>query len=147
MNKLIRLLQLDSRRRILLFTTFATLCFVKIGLFSLPFQKLETLTAKTSNFLRQKNRFLGRTSIKEIVCSINTCSKYVPGQAMCLARAITTQTIMQICDYDTPHLKIGVVKAQGGVVLAHAWVEYRGIVVIGELEDLNSYKSLTTPFN
>lgn len=145
MNNLVRLLRLDSRRRILLLSTFATLCLVKIGLFFLPFQKLESLIEKLSNFL-QRNSLPNRANIKEIVNSVNTCSKYVPGKAKCLARALTTQTIMQVFGY-TPQLKIGVTRAKSGAIQAHAWVEYQDIVVIGELEDLNNFKSLTTPFN
>ena len=42
----------------------------------------------------------------------------------------------------TSELKFGVMKNPQGQVEAHAWVEHEGMVVIGQLGNLQNFKSL-----
>ena len=67
----------------------------------------------------------------------------MPGGALCLARALTAQVLLeqQGC---WPVLHIGVAKSEKGELQAHAWLEIDGQVVIGGLSDLARYQPLTT---
>ncbi len=65
----------------------------------------------------------------------------MPGGAKCLARALTTQVLLNRQGY-LPDLRIGVAKATAGQLEAHAWVEYQGRIVIGQLNDLSRYLPL-----
>jgi hypothetical protein len=65
----------------------------------------------------------------------------MPGGAKCLARALTTQVLLNRQGY-LPDLRIGVAKATAGQLEAHAWIEYQGQVVMGHLNDLARYLPL-----
>ena len=60
---------------------------------------------------------------------IDAASRYVPG-ATCLVRALAAETLLRKYGHDAC-LRIGVSKNSSQVLLAHAWVESEGQVVIG----------------
>jgi hypothetical protein len=70
---------------------------------------------------------------------VNISSYYMP--ALCLARALTTKVLMNQQGY-TPQLRIGVTKGQAGKLEAHAWVDYQGQVVMGNLPNLSQFNAL-----
>ena len=49
----------------------------------------------------------------------------------CLTQALVLQFMLLRCGDDAPELKIGVTKGQENELLAHAWVERDGVVLIG----------------
>jgi hypothetical protein len=67
-------------------------------------------------------------------------SRYIP-HARCFSKAITVK-ILLICHEDPVQLKIGIRKVTNDRMLAHAWVEHQGKVIIGNLSDLNQYHIL-----
>lgn len=72
------------------------------------------------------------TTINNLIWSVKVASHYVPG-ATCLTNALTGYSLFS--QYGYPSLvKIGVDKSTEGEFEAHAWLEYRGRVVIGESE-------------
>jgi hypothetical protein len=65
----------------------------------------------------------------------------MPGHVKCLARALTTKTLMKQHGY-TAELRIGVMRSQAGQLEAHAWIEYQGEVIIGQLHNLVEFTPL-----
>ena len=65
----------------------------------------------------------------------------MPGGAKCLAKALTTQVLMERRGCDCA-FKIGVAKTDKGELEAHAWIEKDGQVIMGMLPDLDRFKSL-----
>ncbi|MCC5637195.1 lasso peptide biosynthesis B2 protein [Nostoc sp. CHAB 5844] len=137
MKRLLKLLQLTNSDRLILLMTFILLGLVRLGMRLLSFNTLRKLINKNS----KPNPKLKPISLNKIVWSINVCTRYTPGGAKCLARALTCQVLMTRYGY-LPELRIGVVKGEAGNLEAHAWIETQGQVVIGYLPDLPRFTPL-----
>jgi hypothetical protein len=139
-RKLRRLRRLNGRGWQILLITFALLTVMRLGLLILPFRVL----LKWVEHLSQRSRVVTNLpvlTLGDLIWAVNCSSRYMPGGAKCLARALTTKVIMHHQGY-VPELKIGVAKSNQGGLEAHAWVEYEGCIVIGNLIDLPRYMPL-----
>jgi Transglutaminase-like superfamily len=124
----------------LLAFTFISLALIKLGLFLLSFHTLLKFLAKI-NQPKLNVQIVNKVSVSKIIWAINVATKYMPGSAKCLARALTTAMLMS--RYRHPcNLRIGVTKGEGGQLEAHAWIEYDGKVAIGYLANLERYVQL-----
>lgn len=79
--------------------------------------------------------------VTKLVWAIQMAGRYSPGGAKCLAQALTTQVLMNWHHYRS-ELRIGVNKTSTGEFRAHAWIEYRGRVIVGNLKDLSQFTPL-----
>jgi hypothetical protein len=80
-----------------------------------------------------------------IVWALQALSRRLPGKNTCLVQALAAQAMLRRRGYAS-ELRIGVSgRGPTGAIKAHAWVECDGRVVLGQLEDLNSYAVLTAP--
>lgn len=134
MRKLRRVLRLSPQTSILLLTTFSLLAAVRLGLFLVPFRILLRLLRNINQTSTQPSAKKTDT-VRKIVWAVEVSSRYMPGSVKCLARALTTQVLLNWHGY-TPDLKIGVAKSAEGRLEAHAWIEYQDRVIIGNLRDL-----------
>lgn len=134
-----KFLILTNRERLFLIETFLLLGLVKLGLGLISYQKLLHLLDKMSK-LDYKDREI---ELNKIVRAVNISTRYMPGGAKCLARALTTQVIMRQQGY-SPQLIIGVTNAEQGQLEAHAWIEYQGLIVVGDLQNLSRYMPLSS---
>lgn len=141
MRKLNRLLNLSGRQfRVLLFACLI-LNSIRLALWLFPF-----------NFVRQKLAQISvvwicddeptSVSVGFIVWTVYIASRYTPGVAKCLVRALTTQLLLTRYGY-THQLHIGVAKGAANTLEAHAWVEYKGRVIVGWLKNLSRFKALS----
>ena len=74
-----------------------------------------------------------KAAVTNLIWSVNVASHYVPG-ATCLTNALTGYSLFS--QYGHPsQVKIGVGKSSEGEFEAHAWLEYKDEVVIGESEN------------
>lgn len=119
-----------------LFITFCLLAAIRLGLWLLEFRILLKIVNKLSKIKLP----LPNTTLGKIIWGVNVATRYMPGGAKCLARALTTQILMSHSGF-SPELCIGVAKAESGLE-AHAWIKYQGYVVIGYLPDLPRYIQL-----
>ncbi|MCX7596683.1 MAG: lasso peptide biosynthesis B2 protein [Fischerella sp.] len=140
MRRLYKLLRLGAGERNLLVTTFLLLGSIRLGLWLLPFKNLLKLLEKI-NQLSQRSHSTNQVTLSKIIWAVNAVTRYMPG-VKCLARALTTHVLMSQYGY-APQLRIGVAKAESGKLEAHAWIEYQGRVVIGNLADL--YRFIPLP--
>jgi hypothetical protein len=116
--------------------TWLLLGAIRLGLRLLPFR----IVLKLANRLSAPKRSAS-ASIAAIVWAVEQSAACMPGGAKCLARAIATQMIMQRQGY-YPAFRIGVAKAPQGHLEAHAWLEYQGHVIMGNLPDLRRFMPL-----
>lgn len=123
------------RDRKLLLEIFVFLSLVRLGLRFLSFLTLQKYLEQIGQFSPNTSE---RLSVGKIVWAVETSSRYMPGGVKCLARALTAQTLMKQYGH-TSELRIGVAKGETGELEAHAWVEHRGRIVIGYLNDLARY--------
>lgn len=141
MNKLLKLIKVSKSERSLLVSAFVSLNLIRLGLFMLPFSKLLKLIEIINNFLSKERK--DKVDIAQILHAVHTSNYYVLGNSKCLAKALTTQTLMKVHGYSS-ELKIGVAKENGSSLQAHAWVEHRGKVIIGGLPNLATFTPLTS---
>jgi len=121
-----------------LFITLFLLEAIRLGLWLLEFRILLKIVNKLCTI---KFPFSNATP-RKIVWGVNIATRYSPGGAKCLARALTTQILMSRSGY-VPELCIGVAKSESsGELEAHAWIKCQGYVVIGHLPDLPRYIQL-----
>ncbi len=120
-----------------LFVTYFLLGAIRLGLLLLEFRIL----LKIINKLCTIKLSLPNARLGQIIWGVNVATRYMPGGAKCLARALTTQVLMSHSGF-SPELCIGVAKGESGELEAHAWIKYQGYVVIGFLPDLPRYIQL-----
>lgn len=82
-----------------------------------------------------------KISVAFIVQAISIAANYSPGKVKCLARALTAQLLLNRYGY-SHNFHIGVTKNESQELEAHAWIEYRGQVIVGELSNLNQFRTL-----
>jgi hypothetical protein len=135
-HKLKTLLRMSGRDRLLLCVTGLLLISIRLGLWLLPFQTLLDRLQRVKQHLS-----FPRYSVSSIVWAVNVISRYLAPGSKCLARALTTQKLLEWQGHGG-ELRIGVAKSAAGKLEAHAWVEIENCVVMGHISDLNRYQPL-----
>lgn len=112
---------------------------VRLLLWLLPVRFLQRLF--TWNFAENPN---GAESdwgeITRIVHSVVSVSRFVP-HATCLTQALAASLLMRFSGQDC-ELKIGVTKDDASRLIAHAWLEKDGQIILGELPDQGRFVPL-----
>jgi len=139
MKSLRKFLLLESPERRFLLRTWLLLGATRLGLWLLPLPTLRRLLAK----LRAAEPIFPEAdsaNIEKIVWAIAVASRYVPATT-CLTQALAGQILL--AQHGEPALlQIGVAKNEAGNLEAHAWVESRGLIVIGNSRELFRYTRL-----
>ena len=141
MKQLNRLLKLSGSEFRVLVCACLLLNSIRLSLWLFPFnfvrRKLEQLSAVW--ICKDKNSSI---SVGFIGWTIYIASRYTPGGAKCLVRALATQLLLNRYGYEH-QLYIGVVKSSADAIAAHAWIEYQGRVIVGRLNNLSEFKPLS----
>jgi hypothetical protein len=94
----------------------------------LPYNKWRGLAVASGRVRRSDPSVV---SAQQVVRAMESASRFVPGGANCLVRALTTRMLMaRYCMSST--LRMGVAKTLDGYLEGHAWLEYQGAVLVGE---------------
>jgi hypothetical protein len=112
---------------------------IRLGMWLLPFQTLCRMVAKRqgpTGDLRKSDQ----DSIKRVARAVMIASRYVPSST-CLTQALAAMVLLGKIGQPAS-LRIGVSKGEEGNLRAHAWVESRGSIVIGDLKDLSRFDVL-----
>jgi hypothetical protein len=78
--------------------------------------------------------------LKAIAKAMDLLEKFAPWKPMCYNRALTAKKLLQQKNIDV-QMHIGFRKKED-VFDGHAWVSYKGKIVTGYLQGLNSFKEL-----
>jgi Transglutaminase-like superfamily len=114
--------------------------FIRISFLGLKFLTLQNILNKISQFNSHKIVY-SEELIDKIVWRVDVSSQLSPGGVKCLARALLVHTMMERAGLH-PVLRIGVTDNPLKNFQAHAWVEYEGKIIIGNLPDLKEYSIL-----
>ena len=139
MRRLHKLVAITKRDHRLLVSAILLLGTVRLGLWLLPFQTLRRFLAGLTQRTLKLHKS-DQVSVDKIIWAVRVASRYIPGRVKCLARALTTQVLLEQRGYQA-QLRIGVAKGEQGLE-AHAWVESQGRIVIGGLKDIGRYTTL-----
>ncbi|MEO1181618.1 MAG: lasso peptide biosynthesis B2 protein [Cyanobacteria bacterium J06636_28] len=141
MRKLDRLLKLSGNEFKVLLYSCLLLNSMRLALWLLPFNVLRQKLAQISSVWVCEEQPQA-VSVGFIVWTVNVASRYTPGVAKCLVRALTSGLLLTRYGY-AHEFHIGVAKGTANTIEAHAWIEYRDRVIVGWLTDLNRFKSLS----
>jgi len=141
MKRLLDFVRLPVEDEWLLIKSFLLLGVVRISLFVLPFSSVRWLLLQWKRRTVRADR-LDLNHIRKVTWAIKAASRYVP-RASCLTQGISVVLLLDQLG-QLAHLKIGVAKGTSQNLVAHAWVESHGRIVLGN--DPNpSYYTVLTP--
>jgi hypothetical protein len=137
-RKFLSLIRIGGQGRILFLGAFILLSLIRLSLKLVPFKVLINVLERLQSKFLMRQSLPAQRPVSQLRWAVNASTHYMPRRAKCLARALTLQVLMQYYGYQ-PELRIGVAKTDAGMMEAHAWLEYQGSVVIGNLPDLGRY--------
>jgi hypothetical protein len=139
-GKLSQFAHLPATDRSLLIGSALLLAAVRLGLWLLPFKWLRGLLVRL-NAGSHDTRAVEPATIDRVAWAVNNASRYIP-KATCLTQALATKVLLSRRGQPAV-LRIGVRRGARGELLAHAWIESNGRVVIGGPDaTLKDYKPL-----
>ncbi|MFB2880643.1 lasso peptide biosynthesis B2 protein [Floridanema aerugineum] len=142
MKRLVKFLQLRWSDRFLLVITAFLLGMIRLALWLLPFQTVHRLLARITPRTTELQQ-VDQDYINKVVWAVVIASPYIPG-VKCLAQALATQVMVEWRGYPT-QVRIGITRNKKGQLLAHAWVESQGKVVIGGAGNMACYIPVSLP--
>jgi Transglutaminase-like superfamily len=123
-------LRLSAADRRLLIQSALLIAAIRIGLWLLPFRTLSRMLAKLTAAAPGSRRG-DPVTFDRVAWSVSRASRWVPA-ATCLTQALAALALLR--RHGVPaRLHIGVAKDRHARLLAHAWVESNGNVVVGGL--------------
>ncbi|HSE03286.1 MAG TPA: lasso peptide biosynthesis B2 protein [Methylomirabilota bacterium] len=125
-----KLLRLPAAEQRLLMTAALLQAAIRLGLAVLPYRRLRALVDRAA--LMRPRRRLAPTSPECIASTVTRASRAVPG-ATCLTQALAASVLLARRGHPG-RVRVGVTRSDDGVLLAHAWVESEGRVVLGGAE-------------
>ncbi|MCA9883742.1 MAG: lasso peptide biosynthesis B2 protein [Anaerolineae bacterium] len=140
MRRLQRLFALPTHQKLLLAEAWLTQGFVVIALKLLPFRVVWQWMIKPDGSF---NEALAPATIEDmyrVAWAVQVAARHMRG-AKCLAKALSTYRMLARRGIMVP-IKIGVTRDTAGLFAAHAWIEYQGNVIIGDLENLSEYRHI-----
>ena len=141
MRRLCKVLTLSTYERRVIIYACLLLNGIRLALWLLPFNLVRHKLAQIASVWVCKD-VPQSVSLKLIVWAVNIATRYTPGSAKCLVRALTTQLLLTRYGY-SHQLHIGVAKSAADTLEAHAWIEHKGKVIVGDLQDLSRYTPLS----
>lgn len=129
MSRLRKFFALPFGDKSLLAKSLFLVATVRMGLWILPFRWVNEWASRLE--LPENDALcLDSAAINRIVRSVRAVSKYVPA-ATCLTQALATQTLLRIKG-QASRVRLGVDKDENDGLMAHAWVEVNGRIILGE---------------
>lgn len=126
---LLKFLQLARTEKALILKSFFFVLAIRIVLWLVPARLLQRLF--TWNFVENAEGTAGDWSeILRIVRSVKSVSRFVP-RATCLTQALAASLLIRRSGQKS-ELKIGVAKDDSSQLIAHAWLEKDGRIILGK---------------
>ena len=137
MARLRKFLALPAADRLLFLKALALLGGATAMLRLLPFPLVRRLLLEREVAVR---RAPAADVMKRVVWSVRSASRFVPA-ATCLPQALVTQLLLKRRGHPAT-LRIGVAMNAQQQLVAHAWVESEGRIVIGGTDSYRRYSAL-----
>jgi hypothetical protein len=127
---LIKFSKLPGKEKQIIVKAYFLLVLIRLALWLLPFRMLQLMLEKLSRHPGNSN--VQPAPPEMVAWAVGIASRYVP-RATCLVQALTAKTLLA---HEGIHsnLEIGVARDDRSQVIAHAWLEIDGIVIIGGQE-------------
>jgi Transglutaminase-like superfamily len=140
-SKLYKFMALPWRGKWLYLNAALWLLAVKAELYLLPFDRLRQWMAR---FDEPDGKPADMEEMRAIIQAIERIGQWLaPLRINCLPQALVGHRLLGRKGFDV-QLKIGVFKDYHGKLAAHAWLEYEGRVILGDLGNLGQFTSFPT---
>ena len=139
MTRLGKFLRLSPAERRLLVTAALLQAAIRLGLALLPYRKVSGLVDRLAR-VRPRRHLAPSVSPERIARSVTRASSAVPG-ATCLPQALAAKVLLERGGHPA-RVRVGIGRTEGARLLAHAWVESEGRIVVGGT-DLARYTPLS----
>jgi Transglutaminase-like superfamily len=136
MGSIRKLCRLSASDRALLGRATLWLGATRIALWLLPLRVVRRMAA----WARPTAPRRAPTSPQRIVWAVSVARRFVP-RATCLSQALAAHALLAQYGHRA-ELRFGVRKSPVGRLVAHAWIEREGQILIGALPDLSRYAPL-----
>ena len=137
-RRLIRFFQLPfSDQRLLMWAALAVVS-AKLAIRTLRLPVARTAVAR----LERRRWSVTPTPVDRIVWAVEAAGRAIPGMKNCLVQAVAAEAMLTRAGHPC-ELQIGAAK-NGPELIAHAWLESEGRVLVGEFE-LDRYTPLIAP--
>jgi hypothetical protein len=134
-----RFLLLPTRDQALLARTTLLLAAIRVSLWVMPFSRVQRMVARSA---RPQHGTPAGDDARRISWAIHLAGRGLSIDN-CLSRALAGQVLLTRAGHDAV-VRIGVARDAHGSLVAHAWVESAGNVVIGD-DELERYQAATGP--
>jgi len=138
MTRLGKFLRLPPADRRLLVTAALLQGAIRLGLTLLPYRRLRDLIDRLAR-VSPRHR-LAPASPERIALAVTRAGRSVPG-ATCLTQALAAKVLLERRGHPA-RVRVGIGRTEGARLLAHAWVESDGCIVLGGT-DLTRYTPLS----
>jgi hypothetical protein len=144
MQWLTKIVRMRAAKRRLLIGAVAMLCYVRLGLLISTYARMTRRLDRRAQRLRRRGagaRGAGDAiGPDDVVWALNRAGRVVPGGRNCLLRAVTGKYLLARLGYSAI-LHIGVARSENRAFEAHAWLEWEERVLVGQMEDLNRFRT------
>ena len=131
MGRALSFLRRPSRDRRLFYRALFWLWTVRLGLAALPFQSVLRIQQRAFRADRSSGA-VEPAMLERVRWAVERAGRFVPGPP-CLTRALAGQVLFARHGVDS-ELRIGVAREPERKLVAHAWLERRGRVVLGDAQ-------------
>lgn len=144
MERLHKFIDLSWTDRFYLIRVAALVGLIRFGLAILPFKTLRRLLDGSSD--RGSSNALDVTGefVDRVVWAVRAVARNSLGDKPCLVQALATKWLLARAGSEST-LRIGVRKGADEELLAHAWLEHDGEIVIGGRSSTYRYVSFDSP--
>lgn len=132
-KKLPLIKDINTSYRLLLIEAIILLGYFRIVILLFPFSRMRKIIEKTIKKNVKDLEGNEYESIWKVRWAVLLASKYTPWQSKCLVQAATVHRMLKKRNINST-IYLGVGMEDDGNILAHAWLKYRDITVIGESE-------------
>ena len=127
--------RLTKLERALLLRAFLTVAAARIALWFVPFRSLRAFAARP----RASSAWQSLTP-NRVAWAVQAAARRIPA-ASCLTQALACQYLLGSVG-QASRIHIGIAKDRNKSLKSHAWVEYRGQIIIGDNGELESYSPI-----
>lgn len=142
-RRVLKFFQLRASDQLLLVQAFGWVAAVRVGLAVMPFRKLLRLTTSRIPSGPRPAPEVKADHVRRIVWAVLVASRRIVPDRPCLTQALAARVLLRRRDIDTS-LRIGVKKEKAALV-AHAWLEEGGRIIIGGERSPNLYVPFKQP--
>ncbi len=140
MRSFTKFLRLSGAERRLLVIAALLQAVIRVGLALLGYRTLHGLLGRVAGARPRLLQTPEPEGVARIAWAATRASRVVPGAA-CLTQALAAQVLLERRGLPA-RVRIGVTHTEGARLLAHAWVESHGRIVLGGTE-VSGYTPLT----